>query len=100
MDGDGKAVYDTDMYVVPGGGKIKLIEIEGSVDMGFRVTPIKANDERLNPLQKVETKTFRQSEKDFWRNTLTKGRTLDRTLLYFWINLNIVDSWFCRCPRC
>ena len=75
LDRNGNAVYDTNMYIVPGGGKIKLIEIEGSVDRGFRVTPIKTNDERLNPLQKVETKTFRQSDKDYLRNTLTRGRT-------------------------
>ena len=75
LDKDRNAVYDTNMYIVPGGGKIKLIEIEGSVDRGFRVTPIKTNDERLNPLQKVETKTFRQSDKDYLRNTLTRGRT-------------------------
>jgi len=72
LDRNGNAVYDTNMYIVPGGGKIKLIEIEGSVDRGFRVTPIKTNDERLNPLQKVETKTFRQSDKDYLRNTLTR----------------------------
>merc|ERR1711988_1322373 len=72
LDKDRNAVYDTNMYIVPGGGKIKLIEIEGSVDRGFRVTPIKTNDERLNPLQKAETKTFRQSDKDYLRNTLTR----------------------------
>jgi len=71
LDRDGNAVYDTDMYKVPGRG-IRLIEIE-RWSQGYRVTPIKTNDERLNPLQKVDTKTFRQSDKDFWRNFWTRG---------------------------
>ena len=95
LDKNRNPVYVTDMYMIPGGDRIKLIEIETTAHQGYRVTLIKANDERLNPLQKVETKTFRQSDKDIWRNTLT-GRTSERTLLHFWFNLNIVDSWFCR----
>ena len=93
LDKNRNPVYVTDMYMIPGGDRIKLIEIETTAHQGYRVTLIKANDERLNPLQKVETKTFRQSDKDIWRNTLT-GRTSERTLLHFWFNLNIVDSWF------
>jgi len=73
LDGNRNKVYVTDMYMIPGGGRIKLIEIETTARQGYRVTLIKANDERLNPLQKFETKTFREADKDFWRNTLTKG---------------------------
>jgi len=75
LDRDGKAVYDTDMYIVPGRGKIKTIEIETTSPQGYRVTPIKTNEERLNPLRKDETKTFREADKDFWGNFLTKSRT-------------------------
>merc|ERR1711988_1099188 len=73
IGGPSDGTYWADMYTVPSKG-IKLIEIEYMENnAGYNVIPTSSEGNRNNPLLKKKTKTFREADKNFWRDTLVKA---------------------------
>ena len=73
LDKAGMFTYEADMFKVPKG--IKLIEIEKSQGTKAvrRLIAVDTTGARSNPLQKDQTKTFREADKTFWRDVMIKG---------------------------
>ena len=85
IGGPSNGTYRADMYTVPSKG-IKLIEIEYTKNnAGYNVIPTSSEGNRNNPLLKQETKTFREADKNFWRDTLVKGKagTFRKNVIFF-----------------
>ena len=85
IGGPSDGTYWADMYTVPSKG-IKLIEIEYTGNnAGYNVIPTSSEGNRNNPLLKKKTKTFREADKNFWRDTLVKGKagTFRKNVIFF-----------------
>ena len=83
--GPSNGTYRADMYSVPAKG-IKLIEIEYTENKAsYNVIPTSLEGIRNNPLVKEKTKTFREEDKNFWRDTMVKGKagTFRKNVIFF-----------------